>query len=210
MKLADVEPLVPGHPFPSWRATRLNVRYHVALRLAELVLRGGSVEQRHGAVAISGFMLDMPKVFEDFVTATLGADLADFGGRVRAQDPWHLDEDRAIRMKPDLVWYGPGGEVRAVVDAKYKSEKPSGFPGADLYQMLAYCTALGMDRGHLVYAKGNEPAVTHRVRNVGVEIVQHAVDLDQPRQGLLKDMRRIAYDVAGCSDTDPSRPGPRG
>ncbi len=196
LKLADVEALVPGQPLPTWRPTRLNVRYHVALRLAELVLRGGSVEQRKGAMAISGFMLDMPSIFEDFVTAALGADLAEVGGRVRAQDPWHLDEDRAIRMKPDLVWYSTEGVVRAVIDAKYKAEKPSGFPDADLYQMLAYCTALGMERGHLVYAKGHEPAVTHRVRNVGVEIVQHAVDLDQGPQGVLEDIRRIAVDVA--------------
>ncbi len=79
-------------------------------------------------------------------------------------------------MKPDLVWYRASGDVGAVIDAKYKAEKPSGFPYADLYQMLAYCTALGLDTGHLVYAKGNEPAVQHQVRNAGTRILQHAVE----------------------------------
>ena len=44
---------------------------------------------------------------------------------------------------------------RAVIDAKYKAEKPAGYPNADLYQMLAYCTALRLSDGHLVYAKGS-------------------------------------------------------
>ena len=41
LRLGDVARLVPGHPLPRWQASRLNTRYHVALRLAELVLRGG-------------------------------------------------------------------------------------------------------------------------------------------------------------------------
>ena len=66
-------------------------------------------------------------------------------------------------MRPDFVW-SHGGRARVVVDAKYKAEKPSGFPQADLYQMLAYCTVLGLDEGHLVYAKGTEEPAVHVVR----------------------------------------------
>ena len=54
-----------------WRPTRLNARYHAALRLAELVLRATSVDHGTGAVAVSGFLLDMPQLFEDFVTVAL-------------------------------------------------------------------------------------------------------------------------------------------
>ena len=42
--------------------------------------------------------------------------------------------------------------VSAVINAKYKAEKGAGFPNAALYQMLAYCTALRLPVGHLVYA----------------------------------------------------------
>jgi hypothetical protein len=41
---ADVTPLSRGDSIPAWRATRLNSRYHTALRLAELVLYATSVE----------------------------------------------------------------------------------------------------------------------------------------------------------------------
>ena len=42
---------------------------------------------------------------------------------------------RAVRIRPDLVWE-LGGRPAAVVDAKYKQEKPAGYPDADLYQVL--------------------------------------------------------------------------
>lgn len=66
-----------------------------------------------------------------------------------------LDEGHAIRIVPDFVHYTDDGTPRAVADAKYKAEKPTGFPDADLYQMLAFCTALCLRDGHLIYAKGN-------------------------------------------------------
>ena len=81
-------------------------------------------------------------------------------------------------LRPDIVWKIRGSAV-AVIDAKYKAEKPAGYPNADLYQLLAYCTVLGLRSGHLVYAKGNEEPARHVVRRSGIEIFCHAVDLDQ-------------------------------
>ena len=49
----------------------------------------------------------------------------------------------------------------AVLDAKYKlmgAATEHGPRPPDLYQMLAYCTVLGLDRGTLVYAAENEKA----------------------------------------------------
>jgi 5-methylcytosine-specific restriction enzyme subunit McrC len=68
VRLADITPVESGQPLPRWQPTRLNARYHHALRLAELVLRGASVEHRPGDVTVSGFLFDMARVFEDFVT----------------------------------------------------------------------------------------------------------------------------------------------
>lgn len=194
---ADVTPLSPGDRLPTWQPTRLNARYQVALRLAELALRGASIEQADGAIAVNGFMLNMASVYEDFVTVALGEALTRRDGICRPQERWHLDEDDAVPMRPDLVWYSNGtGEPSAIIDAKYKAEKPSGFPNADLYQMLAYCTVAGLNRGHLVYAKGNEPALTHVVRRSGVTITQHALDLDQNPTALLAQIDRLAGAIA--------------
>jgi 5-methylcytosine-specific restriction enzyme subunit McrC len=73
-----------------------------------------------------------------------------------------------------------------VVDAKYKAEKPAGFPQADLYQLLAYCTVLGLRDGHLIYARGNEDARVHEVAGCGVKIHCHTLDLEDTPQGLLQ------------------------
>jgi 5-methylcytosine-specific restriction enzyme subunit McrC len=195
-RFAEVSPIPVGQPAPPWAPTRLNTRYHTALRLAELVLRGCSVEHRVGGVAVNGFLLDMPKLFEDFVTVAIGEALGQYGGQAHRQDSHHLDVRGAIRIQPDLVWYYAGVPA-AVVDAKYKAEKPSGFPDADLYQMLAYCTALQLPRGHLVYAKGNEEPSRHVVRNVDIEIVCHALDLAQAPPALLQQVDYTAAEVAG-------------
>ncbi|KQX43900.1 restriction endonuclease [Streptomyces sp. Root63] len=191
-RLADAALLVRGQPLPKWQPTRLNARYHHALRLARVVLDGTSVEHAVGGLRVDGFLFDMNKLFEDYVTVALREACRARGHMARLQDPHHLDEAAAIRMKPDLVLYGPDGAMRAVVDAKYKAEKLGGFPDADLYQMLAYCTALGLPEGHLVYARGNAAHATHTVRHAGIAIHQHALDLDQEPPGLLADIQEVA------------------
>ncbi|GAA2257263.1 McrBC 5-methylcytosine restriction system component [Streptomyces atrovirens] len=191
-RLADVTALVRGRPLPEWRPSRLNARYHHALRLARAVLEDASPEHGPGGLRVEGFLFDMNKLFEDFVTVALREALRGSGYVARFQDPLHLDEARTIRMKPDLVLYGPDRAPCAVADAKYKVERPGGYPDADLYQMLAYCTALGLDEGHLVYAKGNAGHAAHRVRHAGTVLHQHALDLDQDPAGLLADVAEVA------------------
>ncbi|MET9845667.1 McrC family protein [Streptomyces ossamyceticus] len=191
-RLADVPLIVRGRPLPAWQPNRLNARYQHALRLARTVLENASVEHAPGGLRVDGFLFDMNRLFEDFVTVALREACHALGHSARLQDPHHLDEAAAIRMRPDFVLYEPGGAPSAVVDAKYKAEKRDGFPDADLYQMLAYCTALGLREGHLVYAKGNAPHAAHTVRHAGIVIHQHALDLDQQPSGLLSDVERIA------------------
>lgn len=195
-RLAEVTTLVRGTALPTWRPSRLNARYHTALRLAEIVWRATSPEHAPGALTANGFLFDLPKIFEDFVTVALSEELhGRYGGAAYPQYPCHLDEALAVRMRPDLVWERDGRPV-AVADAKYKREKPAGYPDADLYQMLAYCTALRLPRGHLIYAKGNAHAASHVVRHAGIEIVCHALDLTEPPEAVLAQTSRIAATLA--------------
>lgn len=106
--------------------------------------------------------------------------------------------DRVL-LKADIVWR-VGGKAAAVIDAKYKAEKPSGFPNADLYQLLAYCTALRLRVGHLVYVAGNEQPACHVIHQAGTEIVCHALDLSQPPDALLLEISRLAYPITKGTD----------
>lgn len=189
--LADVHAPPKGASPPTWHRNRLNVRYQPALALAEIVLAADSFEHHIGDLRVTGYMFDMWRVFEDFVTVALAESLRSYGGRSVCQKPLTLDIRRRVTMKPDLMWEN-GGTVRAVVDAKYKAERPEGFPNADLYQMLAYCTVLGLDEGHLIYAKGNEPVDRHTVQGSGVVIHCHALDLSAPPARLLRQVDYLA------------------
>jgi 5-methylcytosine-specific restriction enzyme subunit McrC len=169
------------------------------LRLAELVLRATSVEHERGGVAVNGFLLDMPRLFEDFVAVALREAIVPvYGGRLADQDRNHFDEAEQVVLRPDIVWKIRGSAV-AVIDAKYKAEKPAGYPNADLYQLLAYCTVLGLNRGHLVYAKGNEQLAHHRVRRSGIEILCHTIDLSQDLEELLGQIHDLADLIATTS-----------
>ena len=192
--LADVTAPPRGTALPAWRRSRLNARYHSALALAQIVLAAESFEHRIGDVRVTGYMFDMWRVFEDFVTTALAEALRSVGGRSEPQKPVSLDMREQVLMRPDLLWYRDG-IVRAVVDAKYKAEKPEGFPNADIYQMLAYCTVLGLPQGHLIYAKGNEPALAHSIRRTGVVIHCHALDLGAPPAALLKQVGELAEGI---------------
>ena len=193
---ADVTPLARRDPSPAWQPTRLNARYHTALRLAELVLRATSFEHGAGDVMVNGFLLNMPKLFEDFVTRALRDALTTrYGGIVHSQDRNYFDESRRVSLLPDIVWKVDGVPA-AVIDAKYKAESPAGYPNADLYQVLAYCTVLGLRHGYLIYAKGGAEPARHIVRRSGIDLRCHALDVAADPGPLLARVRRLADEIA--------------
>lgn len=196
-RFEGVSRLVAGQPLPVWRSSRLNARYQPALQLAELVLRQSSFDLGRGRVPAVGFLVNMATVFERFVERALGAALVSgVGGRVAAQEKHWLDAGRQVLLRPDLLWYPFGSGVPGeVVDAKYKAEKPAGFPNADVYQLLAYCTALGLAQGHLVYAQGNESRQEYELP--GVTVYAHTVDLDVEPEALLGQVSELARAIAG-------------
>jgi 5-methylcytosine-specific restriction enzyme subunit McrC len=84
-----------------------------------------------------------------------------------------------------------------VLDAKYKSIDEGLMYHPDAYQMLAYCTAYGLPRGYLVYARDSgAESRTHTVRRSGQEIVVFAVDVEKEPEELLADVRALADRVA--------------
>ncbi|WP_328862018.1 McrC family protein [Streptomyces sp. NBC_00306] len=201
VRLADALPLIRGQALPRWQPpSRLNSRYQPALRLAEAVLRGTSPEHRPAGadpLTVDGFLLDMNKLFEDFVTVGLREALREHGLTARLQDPHHLDVAGRVGMRPDLVvCTGDGRTPLAVADAKYKVEKADGLLNADLYQALAYATVLGLREAHLVYAAGRQPLRYHEVRGTAVRLYQHSLDLSREPEQLLTVFREIAAHLA--------------
>lgn len=205
LQLTGVTPIGRGAPLPRWQPSRLNTRYQPALHLAEVILAGDSFEQRAGSLDASGFVFDMWRVFEDFVCVALRESMAG-KGRSQLQHQMHLDRDREVLMKPDFLWTSYSGQ-QIVVDAKYKAEKPEGFPNADLYQLLAYCTVLGLPQGHLVYAQGNDEAAVHEVVGADVTIRAHTLDLNLSPEMLLGQVQQLSDQLLSQTTQDKARPG---
>ena len=114
---------------------------------------------------------------------------------MRARSSWHscpdlhfLNQAARVRLYPDIVWYR---RDRSVADAKCKAEQPGGYPDADLYQILAYCTAINLPRGHLICARGADKPARYTVREAGIEVVAHALDLDNNPGKLLSQIRGL-------------------
>lgn len=93
---------------PDVSYTRLSERYRPAVELAKLVLRSAaSFELGHGRVRASSFLVDMNRVFEDFVVVALrealGATEREFPQGAEGRRLF-LDEARRVRLEPDLSW----------------------------------------------------------------------------------------------------------
>jgi len=200
--LEDVTPTSPAASVRAPTITRLNARYCSVLALAELILRGASISTRAGAITGVSFVFDMNTVFEDFLSSTLKTAIERHGGRLDLQfGREHLDLQRTIRLIPDLTWWKDGA-CRAVLDAKYKQLTDQRFPNADAYQMLAYCTALGLHRGYLVYAKdAGASDRDHTIKDAGKVIHVRAIDVEKPPAHVLADVEKLADAVVGASST---------
>jgi 5-methylcytosine-specific restriction enzyme subunit McrC len=211
--LDAVQPPRPGEPLPGWTPNRLNSRYVPALRLAELLLSGRSVRLEGGEpVTADGFVLDMPTVFERFLTSALGDALARHGVRCAAQEQHHrLDLAGHVRLRPDLVLYR-SGRTLSVVDAKYAVRHEPAPPTEHLYQLLSYCTALGLPSGHLVYATTSHeatvsraPATDHVIRRAGITVTAHGLNLGGPPNTLLTEVSALADRIALSGPQGPPR-----
>lgn len=178
--------------------TRLNARYGPALALAELIVRGCSLSAEAGAVQGTTFVFDMNEVFESFVFAALRDAFRPYGGELKRHEANYLDlEPSSLRIEPDITWWR-SGRCRAVIDAKYKSlVDRATMPNADAYQMLAYCLALDIRQGFLVYAKDEgERTRRHTIRRHGYSIDVRAVDVEAEPAAVLAQVRAIADAVA--------------
>ena len=184
----------PPRAVPEVTFDRLNEHYRRVVTLAQLTLRLGAFEAHRGAVRASSFLMDMNQVFQEFVTVALrealGVPERLFGEHTIAS----LDETGRVMLKPDLVWR-EGGACVFVGDAKYKNITGDRVPNADLYQLLAYITALNLPSGLLVYAQGEADAEAYTVRHAGKRLEVTALDLSGSLDDVLGRVGQLADKV---------------
>ncbi len=177
------------HAVPEVKFDHLNEHYRVVVTLAQIILSYGAFEAKRGTVRASGFVVDMALVFQEFVTVALRnslniAEHEKFGEHHINS----LDSKGSVKLKPDLTWW-KGDHCQFVGDVKYKTEVPN----ADLYQLLAYVTALDLPGGLLVYAEGE--ANTYDVRHSEKCLMVKALDLSGGLEQVLSKVDSIATSI---------------
>ena len=160
--------------------TRLNAHYQPALRLARLLLENLTLADQRGQHAASSFVMDMNRLFENFVTQRLRRALRGHL-EVGSQSNRHLDTRQQVPIRPDLVFRKQGHEVY-VADIKYKLTDDARARTSDYFQLLAYTTALDLPEGVLIYCldDGGVPERTITVRHAGKLLHTLAIDLSGP------------------------------
>ena len=113
-------------------------------------------------------------------------------------------------MEPDLSWWPSGSNRNGsflcfVGDAKYKKLDGPGFRHADIYQMLAYCSAAGLPSGLLIYAAGEDEPAQYRINHGGKTIEVASLDLSGTPEAILAEVDRLAKRVFANAYGLPTR-----
>lgn len=195
-KLTDASSLIRGDRLPRWTRSRLNAAYVPALHIAEVLLQNMVAEAAIGKLHVASFVVNMAKVFEDFVTVALTEALRQYPGRTVAQYKTYLDEPRSdgaqrVVMRPDIV-HLIDGQPALIFDAKYKAASTTGqYPNADQYQMLAYATATGKTDAWLVYADRGSSG-RRQVRNSEISVHECPIDLSGSPSEVISRMESLS------------------
>ena len=200
--LDNVSPVeFPAGAVPEVTFDRLNEHYRGVVVLSQLILRHGAFEAKGDMdkVRVSGFLMDMNDVFQEFLTVALREALnlseSAFGERnIPSLDLPPSGNNGEVRLRPDLVWQA-GSRSVFVGDAKYKNVTGERVPNADLYQMLAYVTALDLPGGLLVYAEGEANVAMYQVRCSGKCLEVAALDLSSSLDEALVRVKALAGKV---------------
>lgn len=203
-RFAEVTPLSRGAALLALeRLTlhRLNAAYAPVLGLCRLALHHLSLVEQAGAHPFASFLVEMPRLFERYLTVRLREHLAPARLRIVAQRRDYLDEAARVGIRPDVLVYPAEGDAPVLVlDAKYRrlSTLDSSDLNADLYQVSAYMDRYGLQQGVLVYPRFSPTEEAEvRLRGTAKRLKVLTLDLGTPTVATLEDAaaalaRRVA------------------
>ena len=98
--LENVSPAeFPPNDVPDVPFDRLNEHYRVVVGLSRLILRHSAFESGRGHVRASGFLMDMNKVFQEFVTQAPAGCVGSISASVPGKKHWRSRQRRQSAPK---------------------------------------------------------------------------------------------------------------
>lgn len=174
-QLVDITPTRPAASPAEVRWTRLNERYRSAVALARLILQSTAFDfEGAGSSRGSTLLVNMDRVFEDVVGRGIDRALVPMGFSVDLQHRAHLDHEKRIDIRPDVVVFN-GTDVVAVADLKNK--RTGAISPDDVYQVVGYATRFRLTEVSLIYP---EPPPYDEVIVGGVRVRLLSVDISLP------------------------------
>jgi 5-methylcytosine-specific restriction enzyme subunit McrC len=174
--------------------------YRPLWELCRVLVEGWTAGVGQGGHSAPAFLVDLERVFERYVARQLQAQLPALGVAVTVQ-PWLTaaparDGQPDLNMRPDVL-LGRDGEPRAVLDTKWKRLPRARLHTSDVYQVLAYCTLLGVRRAFLVYPGRRDRRLTYRLRRSEVTLSVHVLRVHGPVSACLESLRQLAHRLLG-------------
>jgi 5-methylcytosine-specific restriction enzyme subunit McrC len=128
--------------------------YRSLLDLCQLLMEGSTTNQEAGPTPAPAFLLDMDRIFERYVTRGMVEAFRDCPELSTTIQPLHpLSPPQPgqpdVSLRPDIT-IDRGGCPVLILDAKWKRLGQT-VVTTDLYQVITYAAALGVDHAVLVY-----------------------------------------------------------
>lgn len=188
--------------FAAAAADRLAEAYRPLLELCRLLADSLKPGEEAGPAPCPAFLLDMERVFEQYVTRGIAEACAGGGDSVAVQPLLTANRPAAgqpdIQMRPDVT-VERAGKPFAVVDAKWKRGAGSPPVTDDLYQVLAYAAALGTRRAVLAYPGRRDRVWKYVLARSPVRVEVRTLRVVGSREECAASLRRLGRSItAGC------------
>jgi 5-methylcytosine-specific restriction enzyme subunit McrC len=187
-----LEPLRP-QPLPNRHYHRLNDDYQPIHALCRLFAECSSVSEHFGSLRFNGFLLDMNRLYEQFVQMAFLKVSRPSKHRVATQESSPLSSSTpSPKIRPDVkVW--SGDRVAAIADAKYKRDFAAP-QNSDMYQVITYGTVLECPEVYLLYPKTEiESERDIAVLNSPIVVKTRRIDISSPKA--VEEAEALAKDV---------------
>jgi 5-methylcytosine-specific restriction enzyme subunit McrC len=179
--------------------------YRPLLDLARLLADALAPGVATGPTPGPAFLLNLEQVFERFLTRMISTAAEASRWRATAQPLLRASVPVAgqpdLNIRPDVLvlWEGT---ARLVVDAKWKRLGATPLVPADVYQVLAYCSALNVGRAALVYPGRRDRAWRYDLERGGSLIIR-TLRVAGEREALARSARRLARRLLRDAETAP-------
>jgi 5-methylcytosine-specific restriction enzyme subunit McrC len=181
----------------------LHSDYRLLLDLGRLLLDGLAPGPSAGSTPGPAFLLNMERVWERYVTRLVqGAFTGREDAEVAIQRAFNVActaDCQPLVVRPDIV-IERGGKAGLVIDAKWKHPARGTPPTDDLYQVLAYATALGAPQAILVYPGRRDAVRVYHFDQTPLRVTVRRLQAQGTREAMLGSGRKFQAELLAGMD----------